>query len=269
MSAVPNEENYECDVDYQKEKAYYNKNFGELDINKAVGKLIGDIQDQSSKKFDPEELSKQFREILGIDSLANKEKLSIRYEGDNKVIFKPGNHHTELHINILREDYQKSDLSKILEEFGTYPWSTFIAQYPPYLLPEKIPGYNNKRMYEITQYSKSIAQNWPFEYKIEGDQLESFFQHYVFDKEFTVENGDYFYSKTGNIQSLDPMMTLFTGYISKVKHEYQPTVIDQFFKKNSCILAIFILMSSYQYMCIIIQQNLLNLHWNQLIYVIC
>lgn len=54
-------------------------------------------------------------------------------------------------------------------------------------------------MYEITQYSKSIAQNWPFEYKIEGDQLESFFQHYVFDKEFTVENGDYFYSKTGNI----------------------------------------------------------------------
>lgn len=45
MSAVPNEENYECDVDYQKEKAYYNKNFGELDINKAVGKLIGDIQD--------------------------------------------------------------------------------------------------------------------------------------------------------------------------------------------------------------------------------
>ena len=83
------------------------------------------------------------------------------------------------------------DTQAIIEEFRENVYATFCIQYPPYLTPEKIPGSNNRRQYELTQYAKSLERNWPFEYKLEGKWINKFVENYVFDQEFTLQKDQF------------------------------------------------------------------------------
>ena len=91
----------------------------------------------------------------------------------------------------IRDNFQLVDTQALIEEFERTPYSTFVIQYPPYITPEKIPGSNNKRQYQLTQYAKTLATNWPFEYKLEGKWINDFIESYVFDTEFTIQKDQF------------------------------------------------------------------------------